>query len=171
MPVIAAVITAVATIAAAVIAAVASGGDSPSDGLRAGPAKTSVTAPASTAEPTPSDDRPGPPLETLPAADRPTPDSKPRVTVTPYTAAVNDTVTLEASGFEPGEQIRITLRDSGSVEKDLRDVTAGPEGRFAVEIRVPAEVGSGNETPLFRVWSVDDVDTDNSADTPFTYLE
>ncbi|MFD9287356.1 hypothetical protein ACFWBV_03390 [Streptomyces sp. NPDC060030] len=36
---------------------------------------------------------------------------------------------------------------------------------------VPAEVGSGDETPVFRVWSVDDVDANNTADTPFTYTE
>lgn len=171
MPVIAAAITAVATIAAAVIAAVASGGDSPPGGLGAGPALTSVTAAASTAESTPSADPSGPALETLPASDPTTPDSGPRVTVTPYTAAVNDKVTIEAGGFAPGEQVRITLRDSGSVETDVRDVTADPEGRFAVQIRVPAEVGSGHDTPMFRVWSVDDVDSENTADTPFTYTE
>ncbi|MFD6274379.1 hypothetical protein ACFWFI_02100 [Streptomyces sp. NPDC060209] len=171
MPVIAAVITAVATIAAAVIAAVASGGDSPSDDLRAGPARTSVTAPASAEGAGPSSDRPGPPVQTLPATDPSTPDSPPRVTVTPYMAAVNDTVTIEASGFAPEEQIRISFRDSGSVESEVRNVTADPDGRFAVEIRVPAEVGSGSDTPMFRVWSLDDVDSENTADTPFTYIE
>lgn len=32
-------------------------------------------------------------------------------------------------------------------------------------------MGSGHETPVFRVWSVDAVDSENTADTPFTYTE
>ncbi|MEU5657218.1 hypothetical protein ABZ802_16570 [Streptomyces sp. NPDC047737] len=175
MPVIAAVITAVATIAAAVIAAVASDGDSPSDGRWAGPPATSVTAPASTAESGlpdgPSDGPSDPPLQTLPATGSPTGDSRPRVTVTPYMAAAGDKVTIEAGGFAPGEQVRITFRDSGSVEKDVRDVTVEADGRLAVEVLVPVEVGSGHDSPTFRVWSLDDVDTDNSADAPFTYTD
>ncbi|MDF6019587.1 hypothetical protein [Streptomyces sp. JH34] len=168
-------ITAVATITAAVIAAVASGGDSPSDALRAGPPATSVTAPASTEEAGasegPSDGPSDPPLQTLPATGTPARASKPRVSVTPYMAAAGDTVTIEASGFAPGERVRITFTDSGSVEKDVRDVTAEPDGRLAVEVRVPVEVGSGHDSPMFRVWSVDDVDANNTADTPFTYTE
>ncbi|MCX5410927.1 hypothetical protein [Streptomyces sp. NBC_00059] len=171
MPVIAAVITAVATIAAAVIAAVASGDDSSSDSLRAGPATTSVTSSASTTEPTASADGPGPPVQTLPATDPTTPDSVPRVVVTPYMAAAGEKVTIEISGFAPDERICISFRDSGSVEKDLRDVITDADGRAAAEVKVPAEVGSGDETPVFRVWSVDDVDSNNTADTPFTYTE
>ncbi|MFI6119580.1 hypothetical protein ACIBCU_06970 [Streptomyces sp. NPDC051064] len=49
--------------------------------------------------------------------------------------------------------------------------TTGPDGRFAAEVKVPAEVGSGHDTPVFRVWSLDDVDSENTADTPFTYVE
>ncbi|MFF5895424.1 hypothetical protein ACFY8O_05780 [Streptomyces argenteolus] len=170
MHIIAAVITAVATLAAAVIAAAASGDDSP-DVLRAGPPTTSVAAPPSVTEPTATAGTSGPPVQTLPATDPTTPDSGPRVAVTPDMAAVGDTVTIEAGGFAPGERIRITLRDSGAVEKDLRDVTTDEDGRFVAEVRVPEEVSSGTETPAFRVWSVDDVDSANTADTPFTYIE
>ncbi|MFJ4838147.1 hypothetical protein [Streptomyces sp. NPDC088746] len=173
----AAVITAAATIIAAVIAAVAvSGGDSsPPTASAAGPAGTSTAASASdsssvSAEPssTPSD----PPLQTLPADPATaTPHSRPRLTAVPDRAPAGTVVTLKATGFAPDEQIRITFRDSGSVEKDLRDVTAGPDGSFAAEVHVPGEEGSGSETPTFRVWSLDDVDTDNQADTPFTVTE
>ncbi|MFE5240989.1 MULTISPECIES: hypothetical protein [unclassified Streptomyces] len=171
MPVIAAVITAVATIAAAVIAAVASDGDGPPGGVGGGPARTVVTAPSTTAESTPSDGPADPPVQTLPATASPTRNAKPRLIAAPDSGAAGDVVTLTASGFEPGEQIRISFRDSGSVEVDLRDVTADAEGRFAAEVRVPAENGSGWDTPTFRVGSQDDPDVDNSADTPFTFTE
>ncbi|MFJ8918083.1 hypothetical protein ACIREK_01300 [Streptomyces sp. NPDC102415] len=172
----AAVITAAATIIAAVIAAVAvSGGDSPPPAASAagpaGPTTASTSASASaSAEPssTPSD----PPLQTLPADPATaSPHSRPRLVAVPDRAPVGAVVTLKASGFAPDEQIRITFRDSGSVEKDLRDVTAGPDGSFAAEVHVPSETGSGSDTPTFRVWSLDDVDTDNQADTPFTVTE
>ncbi|MFD4897446.1 hypothetical protein [Streptomyces sp. NPDC058411] len=173
----AAVITAAATIIAAVIAAVAvSGGDSPPPAASAaGPAGTSTTASASasssaSADPssTPSD----PALQTLPADPATaTPPSRPRLVAVPDRAPAGTVVTLTATGFAPDEQIRITFRDSGSVEKDLRDVTAGPDGSFAAEVHVPSETGSGSDTPTFRVWSLDDVDTDNQADTPFTVTE
>nr|WP_104787999.1 hypothetical protein [Streptomyces sp. QL37]PPQ58968.1 hypothetical protein C5F59_21690 [Streptomyces sp. QL37] len=80
-------------------------------------------------------------------------------------------MTLTATGFAPDEQIRITFRDSGYAEKDLRDVTAGPDGSFAAEVHVPRDMGTASETPVFRVWSLDEVDTDNQADTPFTVTE
>ncbi|MFE4214681.1 hypothetical protein [Streptomyces sp. NPDC056844] len=169
----AAVITAVATIVAAVIAAVAvSGGDSPPPAASAaGPAGTSTTASASaSADPssTPSD----PPLRTLPADPATaTPPSRPRLVAVPDRAPEGTVVTLKATGFAPDEQIRITFRDSDYLEKDLRDVTTGPDGSFAAEVHVPSETGTGAESPVFRVWSLDDVDTDNQADTPFTVTE
>ncbi|WP_406146863.1 hypothetical protein [Streptomyces sp. NBC_01012] len=170
----AAVITAAATIIAAVIAAVAvSGGDAPRDeASAAGPVQTSAAASASptpTNSPaTPSD----PPLQTLPVeASSATPKGRPRVVATPDRAAAGAVVTLRASGFAPDEQIRITFRDSGAAEADLRDVTAGPDGSFAAEVTVPGDEGDGSDTPVFRVWSLDDVDTDNQADTPFTVID
>ncbi|WP_405664843.1 hypothetical protein OG379_22210 [Streptomyces sp. NBC_01166] len=174
----AAVITAAATIIAAVIAAVAvSGGDPPPPtASAAGPAGTSTAASAST-EPsaTPSEssvDPSDPPLQTLPAGQATaTPHGRPRLTAVPDRAPAGTVVTLKATGFAPDERIRITFRDSGFVEKDLRDVTAGPDGSFAAEVHVPSEEGNGSETPTFRVWSLDDVDTDNQADTPFTVIE
>ncbi|MEU2679930.1 hypothetical protein ABZ638_23890 [Streptomyces sp. NPDC007107] len=179
----AAVITAAATIIAAVIAAVAvSGGDSPPPAAGpAGPsgpttastsASASASAPASasasaSAEPSsaPSD----PPLQTLPADPATaSPHSRPRLVAVPDRAPEGTVVTLKATGFAPDEQIRIVFRDSDYTEKELRDVTAGPDGSFAAEVHVPSDTGTALETPVFRVYSLDDVDTDNQADTPFT---
>ncbi|MEV4679838.1 hypothetical protein [Streptomyces kurssanovii] len=171
-------ITAVATIAAAVIAAVAvSNGGSPSGAppAAAGSAEVSATAPASPAGSEPSATPSEPPLHTLPsgAADESTvPDTKPRLIASPDMAAEGAVVTLKGSGFAPGEQIRITFHDTrGYAEVDVRDVTAGPDGRFAAEVNVPVDEGKGRERPKFRVWSLDRVDTDNQADTPFTYIK
>lgn len=86
-------------------------------------------------------------------------------------AAEGDTVTLEGGGFTSGERIRVSFRDSGLHELDLRDVTAGPDGSFAVQVKVDRDGGSGEERSVFRVGSLDDVDVDNQADTPFTYTE
>ncbi|MGP3754202.1 hypothetical protein [Streptomyces sp. IBSNAI001] len=173
----AAVITAAATIIAAVIAAVAvSGGDSPPPAASAaGPAgpsgpTTASTSASASAEPssTPSD----PPLQTLPADPATaTPHSRPRLVAVPDRAPEGTVVTLKATGFAPDEQIRIVFRDSDYTEKELRDVTAGPDGSFAAEVHVPSDTGTAMETPVFRVYSLDDVDTDNQADTPFTVTE
>ncbi|ALC20853.1 hypothetical protein SPRI_2547 [Streptomyces pristinaespiralis] len=177
MPIIAAVITAAATIAAAVIAAGAvSSGDSHSAApSSAGSAQISATASTSPAGSEPSAAPSGPPLHTLPSgvATRSTvPDTKPRVIASPDAAAEGAVVTLEAGGFAPGEQVRISFRDtSGHSEIDVRDVTAGSDGRFAVQVRVPVDGGKGHESPKFRVWSLDKVDIDNQADTPFTYIK
>ncbi|MEF9912568.1 hypothetical protein RJT17_20640 [Streptomyces sp. P5-A9] len=175
----AAVITAAATIIAAVIAAVAvSGGDeSPPTASAAGPAGTSTTASASV-EPSstpsePSADPSDPPLQTLPADTvSATPHARPRLIATPDRGPEAALVTLNATGFAPDEQIRITFRDSGGYDKDLRDVTAGPDGSLAAEVHVPKETVGGSDTPVFIVYSLDDDDADNQvADTPFTVTD
>lgn len=87
-------------------------------------------------------------------------------------AAAKAPVTLEGSGYTPGERVRITFRFAGGgYEAGLRDVTVGPDGRFAAEVKVPVERPTGMETPVFRAHGLDNVDTDNQADTPFTYAE
>ncbi|MGN5632873.1 hypothetical protein [Streptomyces sp. AC154] len=114
------------------------------------------------------------PVDRLPsaAADPATPDARPRVIASPDMAAEGAVVTLTVSGFAPGDQIRISFSDtSPDMEVDMRDVVAGPDGGFTAEVKVPVDQGKGYEKPRFRVWSVSDVDVDNSADTPFTYLD
>ncbi|MGW4229282.1 hypothetical protein ACWEF9_08335 [Streptomyces sp. NPDC004980] len=174
MPIIAAVITAVATIAAAVIAAVAVAGDDSHPGTPAA-AGTSASAPVSPAGAGPSAKPSDPPLQTLPAGDpaaSPTLVSGPRLIATPDMAAAKARVTLEGSGYTPGERVRITFRfTGGGYEADLRNVTVGPDGRFAAEVKVPVDRPTGMETPVFRAHGLDNVDTDNQADTPFTYTE
>ncbi|MFJ2290611.1 hypothetical protein ACIOG7_02690 [Streptomyces sp. NPDC087894] len=173
----AAVITAAATIIAAVIAAVAvSGGASPppsaSAAGSAGPSTTASASASSSASADPSSTPSDPALQTLPADPATvTPPSRPRLVAVPDRAPEGTVVTLKATGFAPDEQIRITFRDSDYLEKDLRDVTTGPDGSFAAEVHVPSETGTGAESPVFRVYSLDDVDTDNQADTPFTVTE
>ncbi|MEE1739140.1 hypothetical protein PUR49_21880 [Streptomyces sp. BE147] len=169
-------ITAVATIAAAVIAAVAvSGGDSgPEVPSSAVSPETSATASAPPGGPKASTAPSDPPVDRLPsgAADTPTPDAPPRVIASPDMAAEGAVVTLKVSGFAPGEQVRISFQDtSPQMEVDLRNVTAGPDGSSVAEVRVPKDRGNGFEQSKFRAWSVDDVDTDNTADTPFTYID
>ncbi|WP_457515426.1 hypothetical protein [Streptomyces sp. TE33382] len=81
-------------------------------------------------------------------------------------------MTLKASGFVPGEQVRISFQDtSPQMEVDLRDVFAGPDGSFVAEVKVPKDRGDGFEDPKFRAWSVVDVDSNTTANTPFTYID
>ncbi|MCX4964030.1 hypothetical protein OHA98_04185 [Streptomyces sp. NBC_00654] len=90
----------------------------------------------------------------------------------PDMAAEGAVVTIKVSGFAPGEQVRISFRDtSPQMEVDLRNVTAGPDGGFVAEVKVPRDRGDGFEESKFRAWSVDDVDANNTADTPFTYID
>lgn len=138
--------------------------------------EASASAPAAPAGPEPSAAPSGPPALTLPsegAARSPAANTKPHVIASPDMAAEGDTVTLEGGGFTSGERIRVSFRDSGLHELDLRDVTAGPDGSFAVQVRVDRDRdrGPGEERSVFRVGSLDDVGVDNQADTPFTYTE
>lgn len=183
--VVAAVITAAATIAAALIApAVISQGNRgpdapPPAGARAVDSASPGAGGAPGASSGPLADKPTSsvtdrPVDRLPsaAADSATPHAGPRVIVSPDMAAEGTVVQLTVSGFAPGDQIRISFSDTrGAVEDDMRDVVAGPDGGFVAEVKVPADRGKGYEKPRFRVWSVSDVDSENTADTPFTYLD
>lgn len=182
MPIIAAVITAAATIAAALIApaVISSGGDGPDAPAAAGSAATDSASPGEDGAPSdpPADEPTRPvtdrPVDRLPsaAADSATPHAVPRVIVSPDMAAEGTVVQLTVSGFAPGDQIRISFSDTrGAVEDDMRDVVAGPDGGFVAEVKVPVDRGDGYDKPRFRVWSVTDVDSENTADTPFTYLD
>ncbi|MBO0916917.1 hypothetical protein [Streptomyces laculatispora] len=176
MPIIAATITAAATVVAAIIAPAAlSGGGSRSDAPpSAASTEDSETASASPGAAGPSASPSDRPVDKLPsgATNASTPDARPRVVASPDMAATGAVVTLTISGFAPGDQLRISFSDtSPKMEVDMRDVIAGPDGGCVAEVKVPADRGDGYEKPRFRVWSVSDVDTNNSADTPFTYLD
>jgi len=86
--------------------------------------------PAPTAAPRPSD-----PAVPAPAEGAATPPSR---AVSP-----GATVTVEASGFLPGELVTIQLREGGEV---LGTATAGPDGTVQAEIRIPKEAAAGRTT-------------------------
>lgn len=86
--------------------------------------------PAPTAAPRPSD-----PAVPAPAEGAATPPSR---AVSP-----GATVTVEASGFWPGELVTIQLREGGEV---LGTATAGPDGTVQAEIRIPKGAAAGRTT-------------------------
>jgi hypothetical protein len=53
------------------------------------------------------------------------------------------TVTLQASGFLPGEQVTLQLHGSGAV---LATATAGSDGSVQTEVRIPARTAVGRAT-------------------------
>lgn len=53
------------------------------------------------------------------------------------------TVTLQASGFLPGEQVTIRVGDGGAV---LGTATAGPDGTVETEVRIPDRAPTGPAT-------------------------
>ena len=76
----------------------------------------------------------------------------------PRNVAAGDTVTLEASGFLPGELVTFALQGSNDV---LATATAGPDGTVSTEVRIPDGTEAGPATvALFGTQSeiVTDVD-------------
>lgn len=57
--------------------------------------------------------------------------------------SAGDTVTLQASGFLPGERVTIQLQDGGEV---LGTATAGPDGSVEAEVRIPDRTAAGATT-------------------------
>jgi hypothetical protein len=57
--------------------------------------------------------------------------------------AAGDTVTLQASGFLPGEHVTVLLHGSGSV---LGSAIAGPDGTVQTDVRIPGGMESGPAT-------------------------
>jgi hypothetical protein len=56
---------------------------------------------------------------------------------------VGETVTLQASGFLPGERVTVRLQDGGDV---LGAATAGPDGTVEVQVRIPDATEAGRMT-------------------------
>jgi hypothetical protein len=56
---------------------------------------------------------------------------------------VGETVTLQASGFLPGERVTVRLEDGGDV---LGAATAGPDGTVEVQVRIPDATDAGRTT-------------------------
>jgi hypothetical protein len=61
----------------------------------------------------------------------------------PREVTPGDTVTLQASGFIPGERVTIQLHGSEDV---LATATAGPDGTVQTEVRIPDGTASGPAT-------------------------
>ena len=61
----------------------------------------------------------------------------------PHEVTAGDTVTLQASGFQPGELVTFQLRGSDVV---LGTATAGPDGTVQTEVRIPDGTAAGPAT-------------------------
>jgi hypothetical protein len=61
----------------------------------------------------------------------------------PREVSAGDTVTLQASGFLPGERVTIQLHGSDEV---LATATAGPDGTVQTEVRIPDGTAAGPAT-------------------------
>ena len=61
----------------------------------------------------------------------------------PHEVTAGDTVTFEASGFQPGELVTFKLRGSDDV---LGTATAGPDGTVQTEVRIPDGTAAGPAT-------------------------
>jgi hypothetical protein len=107
-------------------------------GTPSGSAGAGQAPPPGTASPTPeATEEPRPSGSAAPApAD---PSSPPPV----REVSAGDTVTLQASGFLPGEQVTIQLRDGGEV---LGTATAGPDGTVEAKVRIPDRTAAGRTT-------------------------
>jgi hypothetical protein len=61
----------------------------------------------------------------------------------PQQVTAGDTVTVQASGFQPGELVTVQLHGSDHV---LATATAGPDGTVRTEVRIPDGTGAGAAT-------------------------
>ena len=102
----------------------------PSGGSEEAPPATASVPPAPTEEPRSSD------AEAPASADRSTAAPSRQV-------EVGETVTLQASGFLPGERVTVRLQNGGDV---LGAATAGPDGTVEVQVRVPEATDAGRTT-------------------------
>ncbi|MFE6663987.1 hypothetical protein ACFVFH_10545 [Streptomyces sp. NPDC057697] len=156
--IVAAVITGAATVLAAVIASAIAGSTSPKAPAAAAP-------PASERASERASDTPRP-VQSLPSAPPPPAPSPTaaRIMAGPDSAAVGATVTITGHGFAAGEQVRITFNGTYGSSLDLRDVTAGADGGFAAEVKVPSDSVNSDQPQSFEVRGLD---SDKRADTPF----
>ncbi len=73
----------------------------------------------------------------------------PRVSISPTTVGVGDVITVNGAGFAPGTQLPLTwatrqgsnLNGYQLVAKPLRNVTAGNDGSFSFNMKVPPDLG------------------------------
>jgi hypothetical protein len=63
----------------------------------------------------------------------------------PQQVTAGDTVTVQASGFQPGELVTVQLHGSDEV---LATATAGPDGTVRTDVRIPDGTGAGAATVL-----------------------
>jgi len=102
----------------------------PSGGSEEAPPATASVPPAPTEKPRSSD------AEAPASADRSTAAPSRQV-------EVGETVTLQASGFLPGERVTVRLQNGGDV---LGAATAGPDGTVEVQVRIPDATEAGRMT-------------------------
>lgn len=69
--------------------------------------------------------------------------SAPTAGASPQAVTAGDTVTLQATGFLPGELVAIQLHGSDQV---LATVTAGPDGTVQTDVRIPGGTDAGATT-------------------------
>ncbi|WP_328841477.1 hypothetical protein [Streptomyces europaeiscabiei] len=160
-PIIAAVITGAATVVASVIAAVLEGGGTPKESPAAVTTSQQTSAASPTAPPTTSQ-----PVQTLPptsSAPEPSPTAA-RIVASPDSAAEGTVITITGSGFAAGEQVRIIFNGTYGNMIDLRDVTAGSDGGFAAQIKVPDDSVNSDQPQSFEARGLE---SQSRADTPF----
>ncbi|HZB20473.1 MAG TPA: hypothetical protein VE463_11620 [Blastococcus sp.] len=110
----------------------------PATGTSSGSAGTGTASPSGTASSTPVPT--AEPRRTDPAAPAPAEGA-----ATPPARAVSpgESVTVEASGFRPGELVTVQLRAGGAV---LGTATAGPDGTVQAAFRIPDGAAAGRTT-------------------------
>ncbi|WP_116449520.1 hypothetical protein [Blastococcus litoris] len=120
------------------------------------PAPPTSASPSGSASGTPGSPSTGAAPTTGSTSPAPAPTGVPRTTdpavpvpaegaATPPTRAVSpgETVTVEASGFLPGEEVTIQLHEGGEV---LGRATAGSDGTVSADIRIPDGAAAGRTT-------------------------
>jgi hypothetical protein len=116
-----------------------------SAGPSAAPTATPDDSAGSGSEPTPGTASPTPAPTTQPRPSGSVGPAPADRTSEPPVRAVSpgETVTVQASGFLPGERVTIQLHEGGAV---LGAATAGPDGTVEAEIRIPDGTAAGRTT-------------------------
>ncbi|WP_167760431.1 hypothetical protein [Blastococcus sp. CT_GayMR16] len=115
------------------------------------PEPTTTAPPSPSATPTPDGDATpsssAPPTTTTttetPAPGGAVPGGGGPATPAPRAVTAGDTVTLQASGFLPGERVTIQMHGSDDI---LATATAGPDGSVQTEVRIPDGTEAGPAT-------------------------
>lgn len=84
------------------------------------------------------------------------------ITLSASTAKANDVLTVDGSGWTPGEELELTLQDAeGEVLATLGVLTIGDDGSFSQEVTVPEDTEAGD-------YLVGALSGDRSATAPLT---